>query len=464
MGKYKIALVEASSGSTNIFSRAFLPRVGLPTIGAVMKGLGYKCDLWFQAMPGFSADRLLDYDIVGIGSITSTIESAYDLADFLKGSGATVVMGGPHVTFMREEALGHCDYVVAEEGDNTFPALVKALEDGAPLENIPGIAFADTDGKPCYTGPIDPVDYAALPSPDFTLSPQIRTGKTPPIISTSRGCPHNCSFCSVTAMFKRAYRFKSDEQIMSELGPIRHRSVCFGDDNFFARPERTKTLLRGMIEQDSVPLRWSGEMPVRAASDKELLGLMQKTGCRIVYVGVESVDPDTLKRYGKAHKTEATDICIKNLHLYDIGIHGMFVVDPLDTPDTVKKIVDYSIEKDIDTIQICSLTPFPGTRAFETYKDRLLHRNWRYFDGMHVVAEPMTCSAYEMQMAIVNQMQRFYSFKRVLNSYRSGRAWRVKYRLGGFVLMKRWVAENTAYIYRLKERLYAPGLLEPREA
>ncbi len=238
--------------------------------------------------------------------------------------------------------------------------------------------------------------------------------------------------------------------MIRELRPILNRSVCFGDDNFFANPKRTKSLLRDMISQNAVPLRWSGEMPVKAASDDELLGLMQETRCRIVYVGVESVDPETLKRYGKAHRMDATTRCIENLHRYGIGIHGMFVVDLDDTPETVQKIVDYAVETDIDTIQICSLTPFPGTKSYHDHQDRLLHRNWKYFDGMHVVVHPRKFSAYDMQMEIVRQMQRFYSIGRVFGAYCKGRAWRVKYRAGGHYLMKKWVKENREYLKRLK--------------
>ena len=126
----RVALVEASSTSTHVYSRTYLPRVGIPTLGALLKGLGYECDLWFQAMSPVSEEQLRQYDIVGIGSLTNTIPEAYRLADSCKRTGNTVVMGGPHVTFMPEEALGHCDYVVIGEGDVTFPALVAALATG----------------------------------------------------------------------------------------------------------------------------------------------------------------------------------------------------------------------------------------------------------------------------------------------------------------------------------------------
>ena len=446
----KIALVEACSHTTHIYSRTYLPRVGIPTLAAILKEKGHACDIWFQALPGYRQERLLDYDIIGIGSLSGTISDAYRLAGYLKSRGKVVVMGGPHVSFMPEEALEHCDYVVIGEGEVAFPALVDGLNQGRLPDSIPGLAYRLPGGGLQMTAAAKATDMQCLPSPDFTLSPQVRRGKIPPIITTSRGCPHDCSFCSVTLMFGRRYRFKPAAQTISELRPVLHRSVCFGDDNFCANPKRAKELLREMIRQDAVPLRWSGQMTVQAAMDDEMLDLMQRTRCRVMYIGIESVNPETLKKYGKAHAFEGIERCIENLHRHDIGVHGMFVVSADDTLATVEQIGDFAIATDIDTIQICALTPFPGTAAYAEYKHRLLHREWRYFDGMHVVVEPSRCSALQMQTAIVEQLRRFYSLPRVVGAYRRGRAWRVKYRAGGYYLIRRWAHENEDYLRRLQ--------------
>lgn len=454
MSRFKIALVESGASSTHIFSRTYLPRVGIPTLGAVLKDRGYECEIWFESHSPIPGKKLRECDVVGIGSITRTIPAAYRMADSLKGHGPIVVMGGPHVTFMPEEALEHCDYVVMGEGENILPMLVAALEKGQSTHDIKGLAYRLPNGEIHFTGKAEEVSFYSLPSPDFSLSSQIKSGKIPPIITTSRGCPHNCTFCSVTTLFGRKYRFKSNDQVIQELRPILGRSVCFGDDNFFANIRRTKSLLKAMISQKAVPLRWSGEMPVKAASDEELLQLMHQTRCRTVYVGIESINPENLKRYGKAHQIQATGQCIEKLHHYGIGIHGMFVVDLNDTPDTIRGIVDYAVETDIDTIQICALTPFPGTQSFRDHEERLLHRDWQYFDGMHVVTQPNTCSAYEMQMSIITQLQRFYSMGRVLGAYRKGRGWRVKYRAGGHYIAKKWLHENKDYLARLQEGFY----------
>lgn len=450
MKTFKVALVEAISRWTHVYSQTSLPRVGLATLGAILNEKGYPCDVWIKAITDSQRENLKTYDLVGIGSLSSTIDEAYQLADELKKHGVTVVMGGPHVSFLPEEALRHCDYVVRGEGDIAFPALVDALSNQTPVESIQGVSFSGPDGMMRDGGFAPHINLADCPSPDFLLSPQIKAETIPPIVITSRGCPHNCSFCSVTPIFGRKYRFKSNEQVIREIRPVQHRSICFGDDNFCANPVRTKALLRDMIAQNAVPLRWSGQMCVDAAKDAELLSLMKETRCRTMYVGIESVDPETLKKYGKAHQLDAIKRCVDKLHDHDIGIHGMFVVDSHDKPEAAEKIVDAAIDLDIDTIQVFSITPFPGTRAYEENKHRILHQDWPKYDGMHVVTRPEHGSALDIQWSIIHQMQRFYSLKRAMGSYRKGRAWRVKYRLGGYILLKRWIKENADYLTWLK--------------
>lgn len=456
MRSLRVALVEVSRESAHIYSRNYLPRVGIATLAALLTQAGHHCHLWFQAMSSLDEQKLKDYDLVGISSLTNTIDEAYRLADFLKGSGVTVVMGGPHVSFMLEEALEHCDYVVVGEGDLSFPSLVQALAKGEKDRPVPGIACR-RGGEIDFNPAVAQVDFESLPSPDFSPSPQVSRERLPPIITTSRGCPHNCSFCTVSAMFGRRYRFKKNEQVLAELKPVLNRSVCFGDDNFFANPPRTKALLREMLASKTLPLRWSGEMCVEAGSDEELLELLSRTRCRIVFVGIESINPDTLRKYRKAHKLPAIANCIASLHRHGVGIHGMFVVSPDDHPRTVREITDYAIANDIDTIQIMSLTPFPGTPSMDEYKDRLLHQEWKYFDGMHVVVSPASCSAYELQMAITQGMKRFYSLKRVAGAFRRGRGWRVKYRLGAGYIVRRWLKENREYLERLRTGFYRPA-------
>lgn len=136
MPHLKIALVEAVSKSTHVYSRTYLPRAGVATLGAVLKQLGYRVDIFIHSLSDLEEQHLATYDVVGIGSLSSTIEEAYRLADWLRRQRVTVVMGGPHVTFMPEEAVCHCDFAVIGEGEGALPALLAAIENKTPFETV----------------------------------------------------------------------------------------------------------------------------------------------------------------------------------------------------------------------------------------------------------------------------------------------------------------------------------------
>ncbi|MBW2219898.1 MAG: cobalamin-dependent protein, partial [Deltaproteobacteria bacterium] len=181
MKQLRIALVEAVSDLTHVYSRTYLPRVGIATLGAILKNLGYHCDVWIKPISDDERKKLIEYDIVGVGSLSSTITDAYALSDYLRENGTTVIMGGPHVTFMPNEALDHCDYVVIGEGDDVLPALIKIIKKKESPNGMKGVAYRKADGSFQQGGKTESVDYTSLPSPDFLLSPQVSKDTIPPI-------------------------------------------------------------------------------------------------------------------------------------------------------------------------------------------------------------------------------------------------------------------------------------------
>jgi radical SAM superfamily enzyme YgiQ (UPF0313 family) len=251
-------------------------------------------------------------------------------------------------------------------------------------------------------------------------------------------------------MFGAQYRFKANAQVISELRPILDESVFFGDDNFCAVPERTNKLLQEMIAQKAVPLRWSTQICVDAASNSRTLDLMQQTKCCLVYVGMESIYPARLKELRKTHDADSIARCIENLHAHDIDVHGMFIIHPDDAISDIDMMADFAIDTNLDRFQICALTPFPGTQAYDQWEKRILHREWQYYDGLHVVVQPSRCSAYEMQMAAYRVMRRFYSLKHAVESRRRNRPWRIKDSLLASAVLPAWLKENTDYIKRLR--------------
>jgi uncharacterized radical SAM superfamily protein len=289
-----------------------------------------------------------------------------------------------------------------------------------PLNEIRGLSFRTAEGGIVHNPGRELIqDLDSGPIPDFSLVYNWNKAKVAPI-ATSRGCPFACRFCSVIPMFGRKYRFKSIERVISELKAVGAgvNHVFFIDDNFAANKERTKTLLRAMKE-NNIGIEWSAQVRTDVAKDPELVRLMEESGCFSVFVGFESINPNTLKLYNKGQIVDDIDNCIGLLKKHSINIHGMFVLGS-DTDDiqTIRSTQKYAQKLDIDSIQFMMLTPLPGTPVFEEMKEqgRLLHTDWSKYDAHHAVFEPKLMTAYELHVETLRSMGRFYSWSAILRN------------------------------------------------
>ncbi|NLX91489.1 MAG: radical SAM protein [Firmicutes bacterium] len=443
----KIVLIEPKTRKEHVFSTAKMPRLGLPLLGTQLKNAGYKVHIYLEAITDLPWSDILDADLVGISTTTSTSQEAYRLASFIKSHQIPVVIGGIHATFVPEEALQYGDYVVRGEADFSFLPLVRALEKGEQPVDIPGVSFLQ-DGvpvhNPCRT---EAVDLNELPIPDLNLFVRKKISGSIPVM-TSRGCPFNCSFCCVTAMFGRKYRYRNTNAVLDELSLYQGKNVFFCDDNFTDNYPRTKELLQGMLDRKIKLKGWGAQVRVEAAKNDELLDLMRRTGAKIVYIGLESINPATLKAYNKRQSVEDIRNSIRRFHDYGIRVHGMFVFgSDEDTVQTIRETVDFALETRIDSVQFMMLTPLPGTPLFEKLESegRLLTKDWELYDGHHVVFQPAQMSPEELQEETVKAMKRFYSLRHVFqNAFLTG--WgSVLYRGVGWFLVRRFEKHNRWY-------------------
>lgn len=212
-----IAFIEAGSPGSHIFSKFPLPRLGSVLLSTMLRDRGYRVRVFIEDVAEPDWAFVENSDLVCISTITSTAVRAYAIADRIRALGIPVVMGGPHVTFLAEEALEHASFVVRGEGEGPLLELVSSLETGRPtLSDIRGLSYRDTDGHPVHNPPAGFIqDLDSLPEPDFSLVHNWKPSRSYPV-STSRGCPYGCKFCSVIQMFGRKYRFKSVEATLSE--------------------------------------------------------------------------------------------------------------------------------------------------------------------------------------------------------------------------------------------------------
>lgn len=449
----RVRLIEPKPPGLNVFSGTLLPRLGLPIMGTILARQGFDVRIYCQEIEQIDYEDLYASEVVGISTTTSTAPLAYALADDLTKRGIPTVIGGSHATFEPEEALEHATYCVRGEAEISFPELVRCILDKDEPSSIDGVSYVH-DGDIRHNPEGKPIeDLDSLPFPDISLIHGVDKIKIRPVL-TSRGCPFDCTFCSVTQMFGHKYRVRSVENVLEELRIARPKQIFFYDDNFAANRRRTMELCEGMLKY-GVNTKWGAQVRVDIANDPELLSLMRKSGCDMLYIGLESVNPETLRAFNKRQDVEDIERCIRVLHEHGILIHGMFIAGAdSDDIQTVKSTADFALSNEIDTLQISLLTPFPGTSLYEEMveQDRILLKDWSLYDGHHVVFRPKNMSPYDLQQASIWANRKFYSLSRCMYDLARGKFTNALLRGYGGYQTRRWTKENQDFIAMLNTR------------
>jgi len=421
----RIVFIEPRSPNLHIYSQFKLPRLGLYILGTLMKNRGWEVEVICEEFQDLDYTRLGNPDLVGISTITSTAPRAYKIADKLRRAGIPVIMGGPHVTFLADEALTHADFVIRGEGETALMRFIDAWETDQDYAWVPNLSYKIKNNimhNPKGTA-IENLDV--IPLADFSAleyKPGRVAGQVTIPVLTSRGCPHECAFCSVTSVFGKKYRFRSARNIITELRRYNRRGnhIFFYDDNFAADRKRLGILLRAMIKE-RFKFTWSAQVRADIARDEATVKLMRKAGCRILYIGLESVNPASLLAMKKRQTAQDIKSAVRLLRKHRIRVHGMFVLG-FDEDDwqTVKKTVRFAKRSGLMSSQFLILTPLPGSEFYRKIKaeQRLMFPDWSLFDAHHVVFQPANFSLYTLQHAQILSHKKFYSwwrtFKRLL--------------------------------------------------
>lgn len=463
MGKLirSIAMLEPKNENLHIYSKFELPRLGCVLLATIMKNLGFEARAYFLSERKI-LEKEITADVIGISSISSTAFIAYRLGDYFRSKGKIVVMGGPHISALPEEAMEHSDYCICGEGEISFPQLIEALNQQGNIKSIQGLVWRNSEGKIVKNSQVVHIqNLDENPFPNFDLleiekAHMGAVGDKPTIpIQTSRGCPFACNFCSVTAMFGRKFRFRSTANIIAELkqyNPKEHL-IFFYDDNFTTNPERTKELLREMIRL-GLTFRFSTQVRVDIYKDQELLNLMAKAGCESLYIGFESVDPDSLKEMHKNQTVEDIKTAIYEIRKRGIHIHGMFVLGfDNDNPKKARATVKFAIRHKIDTTQFLILTPLPGTEFYNKMKreGRLININWDEYDAHHVKFKPKNYSPWQLQMAQYHAHSKFYAWRWIIMRLLHGKFRAFLIGIYAHFLNRKWIREEYHHLRKLRE-------------
>jgi anaerobic magnesium-protoporphyrin IX monomethyl ester cyclase len=377
-----------------------------------------------------------DFDVVGISVDTSRCPVSFDIARAAKEQGLTVVVGGPHVSFMAEEALatGVIDYVVRNEGEYSFLSLVEFLAKSRPFDEVRGVAYLD-DGKVLKT-PDAPFihDLDSLPFPARDLLPldlyrERMNGRLMTTMVTSRGCPFNCDFCSSSEFFGVRWRARSVENMLEEIDIIHnkhgYRALSFVDDNFTLNPERAVKVSE-RISANGWDIVWAAMTRVdTVVKHPEMVRAMAKAGFSWTFIGFESGSQEMLDAYGKKAGTEDARRAITILKDNNVRVTGAFILGALgETEEMIENTIEFAKELDPTRAQFSLLTPYPGAKLYERVADRLLTRDYNLYSGMHPTIRLDHISPERLTRLLISAYSSFYG--------RPGKAF-----------------ENGAYIYRM---------------
>jgi len=448
----KIIFLEPKPPGGHIFSRFALPRIGIFILGTMMKNRGWDVEIIIEDLENINRNDLSNADIVGISTITPTAVNAYRIADDVRKKRIPVIMGGPHVTFMPDEALEHSDYVIRGEGELPLMKFIDEWEHNAEYDKVPNLSYR-RNGKIMHN-PMNVFEnnLDQFPFCDFSLIKSKKTLKVIPI-QTSRGCPYDCSFCSVTGMFGKKYRFRSTEHIIEELRLYKNsgKFVFFYDDHFGANNKRAKELLRAMI-REKLRFKWSTQIRVEVAKDLELLRLMKEAGCHTLFIGIESFNPESLKEMKKHQTVEEIINAMNVINSFNINIHGMFVHGfDGDTWESVKNTLKIAKKLKISSAQFLILTPFPGSEFYARVHDRIVSKNWSLYDAHHVVYKPNNFSIFGLQKAQLYSHEKFYSIHEIIKKF-FRRKW-ISFGIGFYAryINIKWKIHNREYLSTIRD-------------
>ena len=339
-----------------------------------------------------------DADLVALSFFSGFATEAYRLADAFKQRGKMVVAGGPHVTFWPEEALQHCDAVVIGEAESVWAQLLADAE----VNRL----------RPKYQG--QPLPLTGLPRPRYDLLPDSFFIKR--VVQATRGCPFSCSFCTVPTI-NPGFRVRPVGDVMQEIEYDdfsrwwQRKVVWFWDDNLTAKRAYIKDLLCSMI-----PLKrwWLTQASMDIAKDKELLDLMEKSGCIGVFFGIESFGQESLRAANKRqNKAAAYKQAIDALHQRGICVMAGFVAGfDGDRAESIEAMADQLYDVGVDVPFLSLLTPYKGTPLYDQYarEGRLLeNRSWPFYNGYNVTFRPKHLSPNELLAAHRNLWRTAFS-------------------------------------------------------
>jgi len=403
--KKSVVFIEPAGAAASVFENYMkLPLTGTLYLGTILHNAGYSVRIFNESVLAERIDPFtISADVYCISSLTTSSSRAKALANQIRRiyPESRIIIGGIHASLLPADFVDVADCIVQGESEKNIIDIIEGDYERGSGTIVQGQAIDDVE---------------QLPLINYSLIQEVDSMDIIPIM-TSRGCPFDCNFCTVTKIFGKKFRMQSPQRIIAE---VRHaltffktNGIFFYDDNFTANQRRIDDLC-DLILAEGLDIAWTAQVRQDIANNPTLLRKMAKAGCRIVFIGFESINDATLKAMHKSQTRKDIEISIREIQQAGINIHGMFIFgDDNDTVESLRQTVTFAISQHIDTVQFMVLTPFPGTPVYDTFvkEKRLFHQRWEYYNGMFAVYQPKTMTASRLQSEMLSAYRRFYSLQ-----------------------------------------------------
>jgi len=385
------------------------PPLGVSYVAAACESAGCDVRIFDYIVRRYTKEKLaaeLDAfapDVVGATSVTMNFKTAAAIMQDAKHHNPDIIamMGGPHVSYDWANTLKNypeIDLIVVGEGEETLRELLPVIHDKAAWQGIKGIAFCK-DGQAYFTGPRDLIqDLDTLPSPARHLLPVSRYLALgfPVSIITSRGCPNQCIFCLGRRMVGHKVRYRTPGLIVDEIEDIisyGFTRINIADDLFTANKDRVRIFCEE-LKHRGVKIPWTAFSRVNTV-DEEVLAVMREAGCDSVSFGIESGNPEMLKRVKKGITLEQARKAVQACKNAGILAHASFMIGlPGESPQTIEDSYSFAQSLGID-YGFHLLAPFPGTTVREEqekYDIEFLTDDWDLYDANVPIVRTSTLS------------------------------------------------------------------------
>lgn len=393
------ALTEAESPFWRPIKYSLFPPLGLATLAAY---LAKDDEIEIQDQHVEELNLNDNPDLVIIQVYITNAYRAYKIADHYRKQGAYVLLGGLHVTSLPEEAAQHADTLFLGPGEETFPQFLKDYQNKHPQK--------------VYSSGIRTLEKAPPIRRDLIKRNRYLV---PNSIVVTRGCPHHCDFCYKDAFFEggRSFYTQRVDDALAEIDRLEGRHLYFLDDHLLGNAKFASALFDGMKGMNRV---FQGASTIDAILKGNLIEQAAEAGLRSLFVGFETFSPANLKQSNKNQNLEKDYVnAVNRLHSLGIMINGSFVfgLDD-DDKDVFKRTVDWGVKNAITTSTYHILTPYPGTRLFQSMdqQGRILTRNWDLYDTRNVVFQTTNLTSEQLKSGYDWAYDAFYSWSNILKS------------------------------------------------